>query len=426
MRILDKDKWHEIYFALRKNPLRTFFTAFGVFWGIFMLIIMMGAGEGLYNGASQDLGDMATNSVFMWTQRTTIPYKGFPRGRFYRFNNGDTKALVDNIPEIQYIAPRLQGWSRGGNSGDNNVIRGERTGSFNIQGDYPEINYIDPVNITMGRFINDIDIGELRKVAVIGLSVFQEMFEPDENPIGEYIQIKGVYFKIIGMFQSRKNDQQAERENQAIYIPFTTLQKVYNYGDMVGWYSMTARDDIRVEVVENKAKELLKQRHSIHPDDTRAVGSFNMDQEWSKMTNLFTGIRGLVWIVGIGTLLAGVIGVSNIMLIVVKERTKEIGIQRAIGAAPSLIITQIIVEAVFLTTVAGYFGLAIGVGLLELINYGLSTSGADSNMFTNPSVDFGKAIWALTILVISGVFAGLIPAQRAISIKPIDALRDEI
>src|SRR5210317_1642561 len=159
MRIFDTDKWHEIYYALRKNPLRTFFTAFGVFWGIFMLIIMMGAGEGLYNGASQDLGDMATNSVFMWTQRTTIPYKGFPRGRFYRFNNGDTKALVDNIPEIQYIAPRLQGWSRGA---DNNVIRGERTGSFNIQGDYPEINYIDPVNITSGRFINHIDIEELR------------------------------------------------------------------------------------------------------------------------------------------------------------------------------------------------------------------------------------------------------------------------
>ena len=426
MQVFDKDKWHEIYFALRKNPLRTFFTAFGVFWGIFMLIIMMGAGEGLYNGASQDLGDMATNSVFMWTQRTTIPYKGFPRGRFYRFNNGDTKALVDNIPEIQYIAPRLQGWSRGGNNADNNVIRGDRTGSFNIQGDYPEINYIDPVNITKGRFVNDIDINELRKVAVIGLSVFQEMFDPDEDPVGEYIQIKGVYFKIIGMFQSKKNDQQAERENQAIYIPFTTLQKVYNYGDMVGWYSMTARDDVRVEVVENKAKELLKQRHSIHPDDARAVGSFNMDQQWSKMTNLFTGIRGLVWIVGIGTLLAGVIGVSNIMLIVVKERTKEIGIQRAIGAAPSLIITQIIIEAVFLTTLAGYFGLAIGVGLLELINYGLSTSGADSNMFTNPSVDFGKAMWALTILVISGVFAGLIPAQRAISIKPIDALRDEI
>lgn len=424
MRIFDVDKWHEIYYALRKNPLRTFFTAFGVFWGIFMLIIMMGAGEGLYNGASNDLGDMSTNSVFMWTRRTTMPYKGFPRGRFFRFNNSDTKALVDNIPEIKYIAPRLQGWSRG--AGNNNVIRGERTGSFNIQGDYPEINFIDPVKITSGRFINRIDIDQLRKVAVIGISVFQEMFEPHENAVGQYIQIQGVYFKVVGMFQSKKNDQQAEHDNQAIFIPFTTLQKVYNYGDMVGWYSITARDDVRVGVVETKAKELLRQRHSVHPDDERAVGSFNLDQEWSKMTNLFAGIRGLVWIVGIGTLLAGVIGVSNIMLIVVKERTQEIGIQRAIGAPPAMIITQIIIESVFLTAIAGYFGLAIGVGLLEVINYGLTSSGADSNMFNNPSVDFTKAMWALGILVISGIFAGMIPARRAIAIKPIDALRDEV
>jgi len=423
MKIFDLDKWHEIYYALRKNPLRTFFTAFGVFWGIFMLIIMMGAGEGLYNGATQDLGDMSTNSVFMWTRKTTIPYKGFPRGRFYQFNNDDTKALIDNIPDIKYIAPRLRGGGRGEN---NNVIRGERTGSFNIQGDYPEINFIDPVKITSGRFLNQIDISEQRKVAVLGINVFQEMFEPHEDPLGQYIQIKGVYFKVVGMFHSKKNDQQAERDNQAIFIPFTTLQKVYNYGNVVGWYSITAKDDVRVEVVETKAKELLRQRHSIHPDDVRAVGSFNLDQEWSKMTNLFQGIRGLVWIVGIGTLLAGVIGVSNIMLIVVKERTQEIGIQRAIGAPPSMIITQIIIESVFLTGIAGYFGLAVGVGLLELINYGLTSSGADSNMFNNPSVDFTKAMWALGILVVSGIFAGMIPARRAVSIKPIDALRDEI
>lgn len=423
MKIFDLDKWHEIYYALRKNPWRTFFTAFGVFWGLFMLIIMMGAGEGLYHGVSQDMGDMATNSVFMWTRRTTLPYKGFPRGRFFRFNNDDTKALIDNIPEIKYIAPRLQGWSRDQN---NNVVRGDRTGSFNINGDYPEINFIDPVNVTKGRFINHIDIDNIRKVAVIGLNVFHEMFEPQEDPIGKYIRIKGVYFQVIGMYQSKKNDQQAERENQGIYIPFTTLQKVYNYGDVVGWYSMTARDDVRVEVVETKAKELLKKRHSVNPDDDRAVGSFNLDKEWSKMTNLFSGIRVLIWIVGFGTLLAGVIGVSNIMLIVVKERTKEIGIQRAIGATPGIIITQIILESVFLTALAGYFGLALGVGLLELLNYILHTTGAEGNMFTNPTVNFGVAMRALFVLVISGIFAGLIPAYRAINVKPIDALRDEL
>jgi len=423
MKIFDLDKWHEIYYALRKNPLRTFFTAFGVFWGIFMLIIMMGAGEGLYNGATHDMGGMATNSIFMWTQNTSMPYKGFQRGRYYRFNNDDTQALIDNIPELDVVAPRLQGW---GGEGNNNVIRGDRTGGYNIQGDYPAINIIDPVDITSGRFINDNDIADKRKVAILGIRVVNDLFNQGEDPLGEYIQIQGVYFQVIGVFKSKKGDQQAEWDNKAIFIPFTTLQKVYNYGDMVGWYSMTAKKDFSASVVEDKAKELLKKRHTIHPDDSRAVGSFNLEKEWSKMTNLFNGIRGLVWIVGIGTLLAGVIGVSNIMLIVVKERTKEIGVQRAIGATPVNIVSQIIIESVFLTSFAGYFGLTLGVGLLELINYLLVTTGAESNMFNNPEVDFNKAMTALVILVISGIFAGMIPARRAVSIKPIDALRDEI
>lgn len=423
MKIFDLDKWHEIYYALRKNPLRTFFTAFGVFWGIFMLIIMMGAGEGLYNGATHDMGGMATNSIFMWTQNTSMPYKGFQRGRYYRFNNDDTQALIDNIPELDVVAPRLQGW---GGEGNNNVIRGDRTGGYNIQGDYPAINIIDPVDITSGRFINDNDIADKRKVAILGIRVVNDLFSQGEDPLGEYIQIQGVYFQVIGIFKSKKGDQQAEWDNKAIFIPFTTLQKVYNYGDMVGWYSMTAKKDFPASVVEDKAKELLKKRHTIHPDDDRAVGSFNLEKEWSKMTNLFNGIRGLVWIVGIGTLLAGVIGVSNIMLIVVKERTKEIGVQRAIGATPVNIVSQIIIESVFLTSFAGYFGLTLGVGLLELINYLLVTTGAESNMFNNPEVDFNKAMTALVILVISGIFAGMIPARRAVSIKPIDALRDEI
>lgn len=423
MKIFDLDKWHEIYYALRKNPLRTFFTAFGVFWGIFMLIIMMGAGEGLYNGATHDMGGMATNSIFMWTQNTSMPYKGFQRGRYYRFNNDDTQALIDNIPELDVVAPRLQGW---GGEGNNNVIRGERTGGFNIQGDYPAINIIDPVDITSGRFINENDIADKRKVAILGIQVVNDLFNQGEDPLGEYIQIQGVYFQVIGVFKSKKGDQQAEWDNKAIFIPFTTLQKVYNYGDMVGWYSMTAKKNYPASIVEDKAKELLKKRHRIHPDDDRAIGSFNLEKEWSKMTNLFNGIRGLVWIVGIGTLLAGVIGVSNIMLIVVKERTKEIGVQRAIGATPFNIVSQIIIESVFLTSFAGYFGLALGVGLLELINYMLVSTGAESNMFNNPEVDFNKAMTALVILVISGIFAGMIPARRAVSIKPIDALRDEI
>ena len=422
MGFLDADKWQEIFYALKQNKLRTFFTAFGVFWGIFMLIIMLGSGKGLRNGATQGMGDFATNSMFMWTQRTTIPYKGFPRGRRYNFNNDDTQALKDNIPEIQYIAPRLQVFTRGEN---NNVVRGERTAAFTIQGDYPEYNLIDPANIEQGRFINRLDIEQKRKNVVIGTRVYQEMFETGEDPIGESIRIQGVYFKVVGVASSKKNNRQAEQENSQIVMPFTTMQQTYNMGNRVGWYSITAKEGISASLILEQATEIMKTRHSISPDDDRAVGSFNLEEEFRKMTTLFSGIDGLIWIVGIGTLLAGIIGVSNIMLIVVKERTKEIGIQRAIGATPLLIKTQIILESVFLTTMAGYIGLAMGVGVIELINNILISSGASTDMFNNPQVDFNKAISALIILVFAGGLAGLIPAHRATQMKPIDALRDE-
>ncbi|HSG68458.1 MAG TPA: ABC transporter permease [Bacteroidales bacterium] len=420
MKIFDADRWQEIFSTLKKNKLRTFFTAFGVFWGIFMLVIMMGSGSGLENAVFRDMGNMATNSVFMWTQRTTMPYKGFDRGRYYNFRNSDTEALLENIPEIKYIGPRIRGWGADGN----NVVRGERTGSFVMQGDYPDYNKIDPVGMKKGRFINDLDIRDKRKVCVVGQRVVNELFTPGEDPIGQYLRIQGVYFMVVGIFESTK-PHRAEHDNQIIYLPFTTLQKTYNFGDIVGWYSITSQDNVPVSVVEEKAKALLKQRHTISPDDERAVGSFNLENEFKKMTNLFAGIRGLIWIVGIGTLLAGVIGVSNIMLIIVKERTKEIGIQRAIGATPWNIISQVIMESVILTTLAGYVGLVLGVGIIEGVNYLLMSTGADGNMFTNPEVNFNVAIQALEVLVISGIFAGLIPAYRAVSMKPIDALRNE-
>ncbi len=423
MSIIDPDRWQEIFIALKQNKLRTFFTAFGVFWGIFMLVIMLGAGSGLNNGVTRDMGDMATNSFFMWARQTTMPYKGFPRGRWFRFNNGDTEALIENVDKIEYIAPRLNGF---GGNGNNNTIRGERSGSFNIQGDYPDYNKIDPVNINQGRFINNIDIDEQRKVCVVGRRVVEEMFKPGEDVIGEYLQINGVYFNVVGVFNSKKTDRRAEHENQVIYMPFTTLQKTYNYGDRVGYYSITSKPGIPASELETIVKQFLKERHSVHPLDERAIGSFNLENEFVKMNNLFAGIRGLIWIVGIGTLLAGVIGVSNIMLIVVKERTKEIGIRRAVGATPVNIISQIIIESVFLTTLAGYFGLAIGVGLLELLNYALNTFNANSDMFANPSIDFKMAITALIILVVAGILAGLIPARRAVSIKPVRALHDEV
>jgi putative ABC transport system permease protein len=423
MSFLDYDKWQEIMIVVKKNKLRTFFTAFGVFWGIFLLVVMMGSGNGLRNSALEGFGNMATNSFFMWTQRTTMPYKGFQRGRFYNFRNDDAVAIKQNIPEVDVVAPRLQ--AGGYRSTSNNIIRGDRSGSFSVVGDTPEAFDIMPMNVTEGRLINQMDLQENRKVVVIGDRVVQEMFKKDERPIGEYLQIQGVYFKVVGVVKSKQRGFQAEEDEKTIHMPLNTLQQTYNYGDIVGWFSITAKEGTPASLVEQKTKDYLKTRHHIHPDDNRAIGSWNMENEYTKFSNLFMGITILVWIVGSGTLFAGVVGVSNIMLIVVKERTKEIGIQRALGAPPSSIISQIIVESVFLTTMAGYVGLVIGVGLIELVDYLIVKSGMQSDMFRNPEIDFNMAMLSLGILVVSGIFAGLIPARRAIAIKPIDALRDE-
>lgn len=420
--MFDLDRWQEIYQVLSKNKLRTFLTAFGVFWGIFMLIVMLGAGNGLQNGVTQNFGDLATNSVFIWAQQTSVSYNGLPRGRYYNFKNQDVEALKQEIPEIKYIAPRIR---VGGFNETNNVVRGEKTGGFSIMGEYPIINIIDPVNIQKGRFINELDIAEKRKVIVVGTRVVEILFEEDEEPLDQYIRIQGVYFKIVGIIKSKRTGEQANRDNQNIFMPFTTLQKTYNMGNSIGFFAITSKENIPVSVVEDKAIQILKKRHSIAPEDERAVGHFNLEKEYSQMQGLFAGIRGLIWIVGAGTLLAGVIGVSNIMLVVVKERTKEIGIQRAIGAAPIVVIKQIITESIVLTIIAGYFGLVIGVGLLELINSLLGGPGENTEMFLHPGVNFNVAVLAITVLIVSGAMAGIIPAKRAVSVKPIDALRFE-
>lgn len=425
--MFDLDRWQEIMSALKKNKMRTFLTAFGVFWGIFMLVIMLGAGNGLRNGVTSDFGDFATNSVFMWSRTTTMPYKGLPRGRNYNFKNDDIEALRREIPEIAILSPRTQG---GGLSGGNNVIRGIKSGAFSIMGDYPEWNEIDPVTITMGRFLNHADLNEKRKVAVIGSKVQEILFAPEEDPLGQYIQIQGIYFQVIGTFKPLNSGVNfGGDKEQSIFIPLTTFQRVYNWGDVIGWFAFTSKEGTPASEVEEAASALLRRRHLVSPEDKMAIGSFNLEKQYNQMTGLFQGINGLIWIVGIGTLLAGVIGISNIMLVIVKERTKEIGIQRAIGAPPRSIISQIITESVFLTTFAGYIGLVVSVAILELINKFLSSQqsngGGGDTMFKDPGIDFNMAIIALTILIVSGAIAGWIPARKAVSIKPIDALRYE-
>lgn len=415
--MFDIDHWREIFQTLGQNKLRTALTAFGVGWGILMLILMLGMGKGLENGVKSEMGALSNNSLAVWTQSTSMPYQGLPRGRRFEMNNSDIAALK-TLSEIDIVAPRNQ---LGGYRGGNNVKRKSESGAFSIMGDYPEIIDIKLWEIPQGRFINKLDLDDRRKVCVIGNTVRDILFDPSEDPIGDHVRINGVYFKVIGVFKSPRGGERGEREGETIIIPFTTFQKAFNYGDVVGWFAMTAMPDARGAEAEESVKTFLKKRHKVHPDDPRAFGGYNVQEEFEETGMIFVGIELLSWIVGIMTLLAGSIGISNIMLVIIKERTKEIGVRRAIGASPFKVVSQIVMETVILNAVAGYVGLVIGVGLLAL----LRSAGLEAEFFKNPEVNLDIAFTALTVLIVAGLFAGLIPAYRAVSIRPVDALRSE-
>ena len=418
--MFDRDKWQEIFSSLKKNKLRTFLTAFGVFWGIFMLIIMLGSGNGLENGVIGKFGGSAKNSIFIWTNRTSVAYGGLPKGRYFNMRNEDIPAIENAVSELEYVVPRnqLRGYGAG-----NNVSHNNNSGNFTVMGDYPKVWEINPMKMTSGRFLNNFDLEEKRKVVVIGSYVKTVLFE-DQDPINKYVKINGVFFKVIGVWSSKRSGNRGQRDSQTLFIPFTTFQKAFNYGNVVGWIAATAKPNADAVLVEEKIKNVLKARHKVAPEDRRAFGSNNAKIEFERMNGLFGGIAMLIWVVGTGTLIAGIIGVSNIMLIVVKERTKEIGIRRAIGATPASIVGQIMLEAITLTSIAGYFGLISGVALTESLSNAIGDGGGDS-MFVNPTIDLEIALTALVILIIAGAFAGLIPARKAIKIKPIDALRAE-
>jgi len=419
--LFDLDHWQEIKAVLLRNRVRTGLTAFGVFWGIFLLMIMLGSGAGLQNGVLQGFEGSATNSVFIWTQRTQKPYAGLPAGRYLQLNNADIEAVRDRVPEVEVIAPRNQ---LGGFMGGNNVSRGRKAGAFSVMGDYPEIRRVQAYRLAAGRFLNPIDLEELRKVAVIGTRVRDVLFERGEEAIGASIVISGVYFQVIGVFASSQTGEEGERQTQAIFVPFTTFQRAFNFGDRVGWLAVISRNDVPASVAEQKVLALLKQRHKVAPDDERAFGHWNLEEEFNKLQSLFGGIEILIWLVGAGTLAAGAIGVSNIMMIIVRERTKEIGIRRAVGARPWMVVTQIVVETVMLTAAAGWFGMIGGIALIEGVGRFLP-SGDGARMFTNPEVGLGAALQALGILVFAGVLAGFAPAQRALQVSPMVALRSE-
>ena len=420
--MFDKDKWDEIIQALSSNVFRTVLTAFGVFWGVFILVILLAAGKGLENGVKKGFAGTATNTMFMWTQATSKPYKGLPLGRRYNFNNADVVALKENFPELLYVSPRNE---LGDYQGASNVIRGTRTQAYTIFGDYPELIHQEAMDIIEGRFVNHGDIQQKRKVAVIGAGVVSGLYGKGEEVIGSYIKINGVNFMVVGIYNSKSKNGDSESIQKNIFIPFTTFQQAFNFGDVVGWMAITAKDDYSITELKSNIFNFMKTRHDVHPDDDRAVGSFDLYQEFSKVQGLFLILKFIAFFVGTLVLLSGVIGISNIMLIVVKERTKEIGIRRALGATPYAIRVQILSEAIFLTLIAGMLGIAVATGILAVLNKILSTMPSDDMMFANPSVDLGVVFIALLILVFAGLLAGFIPAQIAIKVKPVDALRTE-
>ncbi|MCK0155550.1 ABC transporter permease [Cellulophaga sp. F20128] len=417
--IFDSNTWQEIFGSIGKNKTRTIITVIGVLWGIFIYIALAGAAKGLDNGFERAFESTAMNSMFVWAQSTSMPYEGFKTGRPLQLKLKDVNTLKNRIPEIQYIAPRNAKGVFGGAPAT--VVRGQKTGTSPVYGDYPIYTKIATKKIfDGGRFINDADIDQARKVVVIGERTQKEIFEIGENPIGEFIKVDNIYFQIVGVHKFIPGGG-FESETD-MYIPYTTYKKLYNTGDNVDWLTIAAYDDADVIQAEKDVKNVLKSIHRVNPDDERAFGAFNLGEIFKRITGFAKGLTFLSLIVGIATILAGVISIGNILLISVKERTKELGVRRALGATPSEVRNQIILESVFLTIVAGILGIILGAMVLRLIDY--LTQGTDFP-YTNPTLPIPYVLGALAIMVILGTLIGLIPAQRAVSIKPIDALREE-
>jgi putative ABC transport system permease protein len=417
--LFDKNTWQEIFGSIGKNKTRTIITVIGVLWGIFIYIALSGSAKGLDNGFEKAFETVAMNSMFVWAQSTSMPYEGFKTGRQLQLKMGDVTVLENRVPEIQSIAPR----NAKGVFGDAPalVVNGQKSGNYAIYGDFPVFTKIATKKIyDGGRFINDDDIEQTRKVCVIGERTQNELFEKEEDPIGAYIRVDNIYFQIVGIHKFTPGG--GFETDSDIYIPFTTYRKLYNTGENVGWLTIAAYDDADVVQAEADVKAVLKSIHKVDPKDERAFGSFNLGEVFNRIMGFAKGMTFLSLVVGIATILAGVIGIGNILLISVKERTKELGVRRALGATPSEVKNQIILESVFLTVIAGIMGIILGAATLSLINS--FTEGGDFP-YANPTVPIPYVLGALAIMVILGTLIGLIPAQRAVSIKPIDALREE-
>lgn len=388
-----------------------------------MLVILLGSGNGLMNGITSNVKDIATNTVLFWFQNTTEPYKGFKKGRSWNMSVRDLPILKSKFnKEIKYMAPIIEDWWR---TDGNNVVYGDKGGEYRVNGHYPDYNEMMPVNLIDGRFINDIDITQNRKVCVIGEKIYKELFA-GKPAIGKPLKVNGIYYQVVGVMKQKSDMNINGTPDEKVYLPYSTMKHAYNMGDDIYYMAITANDGYSMTKLQDELFATIKMLHHVSPTDKRAIGSFNMQEQFDMFNNLFLGVYVLIWIVGLGTLVSGVVGVSNIMLVTVKERTKEIGIRRALGARPRVIVTQILTESLVLTSMAGLIAICVGVGVLAMVDSAMGGAPSTGHtFFQDPQVDFSSAIVATIVILVSGTAAGIMPAMRAMQIKAIEALNEE-
>lgn len=418
--MFDVDVWQEIFFTIKKNKLRTFLTGFSVAWGILMIMILLGSGNGLQNGVMEQLESSTINKMSLWTDRTSMPYHGLKEGRLIKFNNDDYTFLKGKNTDFEQISSNY--------SLPGNIVFSYKNeyGSFPISSCHPASKEIEKVNITSGRFIDNPDMTESRKVIVIADEIRKVLFK-DEDPIGKYLKLNNIPFKVVGVFfDARRN------YTRSAYIPVITAQRVFNGADRVHTFvikTKMVKTEEEADAIADRVREEMGRRHGFDPKDKRAMGSMNVLADYLRKIKLFRAIKIFIWIIGISTLIAGIVGVGNIMLVLVRERTHEIGVRKALGASPSSIISLVLLESIVITSIAGYIGLVIGTGIMEVVNWKLEkmiASGSFNTLFfRHPTVDLATAVTSIIVLVISGAFAGYLPARRAATIKPVEALRNE-
>ncbi len=409
--MFDLDKWQEIFSTIKKNKLRTILTAFSVAWGIFILIVLLAAGQGLRNGAKSQFGNDANNSIWIDAGQTTMAYAGYKPGRIIQLTNTDYYGIKHNLPGVDNASAVYRGWESKMLS-----YKKEHAG-FIVRPCAPDHYKLERAKIIRGRFINEIDFNEFRKVCVIGPPVQEALFKK-EDPLTKFIDVAGTKYKVVGVF-----DDAGRGDNDRIYIPLLTAQRVLNGKDYVHviWASTGDMSIQRTEQMVKDIRNRFAKKYHFNPDDQNAIGVYNNNVEFKRVMGMLDGIKLFIYIIGILTLIAGIVGVSNIMMIIVKERTKEIGVRKALGATPYSIVSLIIQESVFITFIAGYVGLMLGIGVVELIK-DLKLEG---DFFKNPEVNLNIALSSVALIIFAGALAGLFPALKAARVEPITALRED-